>query len=43
MWPNRRLWLGDLLLVRGTKLNGPFKGSGVPQKAIPSLGLLCPK
>ena len=27
MWLNRRLWLGDLLLVRGTRLNGPFIGS----------------
>ena len=43
MWLNRRLWLGDLPLVRSTKLNGPFIGSGVPRKAIPSLGLLCQK
>ena len=42
MWLNRRLWLGDLLLVRGTKLNGPFIGGGVPQKAIPHIGLLFP-
>ena len=43
MWLNRRLWLGELLLGRVTRLNGPFIGSSVPRKAIPSLGLLCPK
>ena len=42
MWLNGRLWLGALLLVRGTTLIGPFIGGGVPRKAIPSIGLLLP-
>ena len=42
MWLNRRFWLSDLLLVQGTKLNGPFIGGGVPRKAIPSIGLHFP-
>ena len=42
MWLNGRLWLGALLLVRGTMLIGPFIGGGVPRKAIPSFGLLLP-
>ena len=36
------MWLGALLLVRGTTLNGPFIGGGVPRKAIPYIGLLFP-
>ena len=40
MWLIGRLWLGTLLLVWGTTLIGPFIGSGVPRKAIPSVGLL---
>ena len=43
MWPNRRRWLDCRLPGRGTSLNGLFIGGGVPRKAIPSLGLLCPR
>ena len=40
MWLNGRLWLGALLLVRGTTIIGPVIGGGVPWKAITSIGLL---